>query len=322
MVSLLWNWIIRPPRLKYCSAELSDPVFLLPKACVAEYGQRREIIVHGARGYELRGSLYSALPAHPFLHLVEDPHCVVIFLHGSASNQLEGSQYVNLVLERGWSLFTFDFGGSGNSEGEFISLGYHEAMDIACVLQRLRKELGAQYHFVLWGRSMGAAAALLHSADPYDVPAGLVLDSPFASLKETADRLSKHYLGGLGDLLVDALWPIVRWRIKELNDFDVDDVKPVVAAKMIKCPTLLIYSNDDELVLPVNSEQIAGAARQSPHSPKVEVCRVEGGHNSMRHSSNIKQTLDFIQRRFEEKGFQPPPRFRRSSSLMYFFYKH
>lgn len=47
------------------------------------------------------------------------------------------------------------------SEGEYISLGWHEKDDLQCVIDYLRSS-GKVSLIGLWGRSMGAATALLH----------------------------------------------------------------------------------------------------------------------------------------------------------------
>jgi pimeloyl-ACP methyl ester carboxylesterase len=103
----------------------------------------------------------------------------------------------------------FDFSGSGLSDGEYvsalacvhfiheripqISLGYHEKEDARVVFETLIFR-GFQ-KILLWGRSMGAATALMF-AGTYgdalrDVCAGLVLDSPFSSFEELALRLTQ-----------------------------------------------------------------------------------------------------------------------------------
>jgi len=60
------------------------------------------------------------------------------------------------------TLFTFDFAGCGNSEGEYISLGYYEKDDVDVVFQYLRS-LGTVSSIGLWGRSMGAVTALMYA---------------------------------------------------------------------------------------------------------------------------------------------------------------
>lgn len=85
-------------------------------------------------------------------------------------------------------LFCFDFAGSGISEGEYISLGWFERDDLATCIEHLRST-GRVTRIALWGRSMGAFTAILH-ADRDPSIAGLVLDSPFVSLRDLATELA------------------------------------------------------------------------------------------------------------------------------------
>ncbi len=56
---------------------------------------------------------------------------------------------------------SFDFAGSGLSDGEYISLGYYEREDLAAVVEYLQKERNAG-SIAIWGRSMGSATALMY----------------------------------------------------------------------------------------------------------------------------------------------------------------
>lgn len=77
------------------------------------------------------------------------------------------------------------------SEGDYISLGWHERDDLQTVIDYLR-ETGKVSLIGLWGRSMGAATALLHG--PWDPSiAGMVLDSPFSRLSELANEIVYYY---------------------------------------------------------------------------------------------------------------------------------
>lgn len=56
--------------------------------------------------------------------------------------------------------------GSGNSEGEWVTLGAHEVDDLEVAVKHLRTEYPSAT-IGLWGRSMGAVTALLYTAkDP------------------------------------------------------------------------------------------------------------------------------------------------------------
>lgn len=88
-----------------------------------------------------------------------------------------------------------DFAGCGLSEGEYISLGYYEKDDVECVFQYLRKQ-GNVSSIGIWGRSMGAATALLYSDINHEIGC-LVLDSPFANLERLSKELAEKHMGNL-----------------------------------------------------------------------------------------------------------------------------
>jgi pimeloyl-ACP methyl ester carboxylesterase len=99
---------------------------------------------------------------------------------------------VELLLPDGITVFAFDFSGSGHSDGETISLGFYEKDDVACVVRHLRGS-GIVSAIGIWGRSMGAATALLYcNTDPSI--ACLVLDSAFTSLKHIMHELAAQYV--------------------------------------------------------------------------------------------------------------------------------
>jgi alpha/beta superfamily hydrolase len=86
----------------------------------------------------------------------------VVYLHGNASSRVEALPAVRLLLPEDITLFSLDFSGSGKSEGEYISLGWYERDDVNTVVEHLRSS-GKTSTIGLWGRSMGAVTALLHS---------------------------------------------------------------------------------------------------------------------------------------------------------------
>jgi pimeloyl-ACP methyl ester carboxylesterase len=101
-------------------------------------------------------------------------------MHGNAGNKMEGLSYAVHLLERGIDLFSFDFSGCGNSEGQYVTLGWKEKDDLHAVLQYL-KDQGRVSSVALWGRSMGAATSLLYNKEsPLPIKA-LVLDSSFSN---------------------------------------------------------------------------------------------------------------------------------------------
>ena len=76
---------------------------------------------------------------------------------------------INCLLPDNISVFAFDFAGAGRSEGDLCSLGYYERGDLDTVLAHIQA-LRATAGIALWGRSMGAATALMVAAAPPPPP--------------------------------------------------------------------------------------------------------------------------------------------------------
>jgi alpha/beta superfamily hydrolase len=62
---------------------------------------------------------------------------VFIFLHGNASCKLEGENYAEYYLPLGINVFSFDFNGCGNSDGDLITFGWKETEDLQTVVNYL-----------------------------------------------------------------------------------------------------------------------------------------------------------------------------------------
>lgn len=101
-------------------------------------------------------------------------------------------------MDQGWNLCLFDFAGSGISEGEYISLGYYEWMDLQAIISMMLKKGNSKIH--LWGRSMGAATSNLNynivvlylsETKQRDTIVSCVLDSPYCSLWRVIKEFGK-----------------------------------------------------------------------------------------------------------------------------------
>ena len=118
----------------------------------------------------------------------QKPFPCVIYCHCNTGGRLEAFQYLKPLLSRGIGLFALDFAGSGLSEGEFITLGKYEVDDLRVSVEYLRN-CGKVSQIGLWGRSMGAAIALLYAANDPIIDC-LVADSPFGNLKDLTLELA------------------------------------------------------------------------------------------------------------------------------------
>jgi len=83
------------------------------------------------------------------------------------------------------ALISFDFTGSGNSEGDYVTLGWNEQHDMECIVDYL-VGLNKFTNLFIWGRSMGAVTALLYALRGNNKISALICDSPFSNLRKLA----------------------------------------------------------------------------------------------------------------------------------------
>ncbi|CAK9028615.1 Uncharacterized protein YqkD [Durusdinium trenchii] len=276
----LWNLIIRPPRRRY------DPLRLGPKdfrlwSCPV---RRLDIDLTSSRGQQLRCSHFL-----PDVRESGEPRPCVIYLHQNASCRLEALQLVPLFLPLGISLFCFDFAGCGESDGDYISLGWFERDDLADIVKHLR-DSGHVSSIGLWGRSMGAVTALLHADRDHSI-AGMVLDSPFCNLRQLAGELAQsEYLSmKVPSWLLSGALALGRMRIKLLCNFDIDELSPIEHVGNSFIPALFVHGVEDDFIAPHHSQKLYEA-----YTGDKELEMVAGDHNTQRDMAVTRKSVFFL----------------------------
>jgi pimeloyl-ACP methyl ester carboxylesterase len=169
----------------------------------------------------------------------------VIYLHGNSSSRLEAMDAMQYLLPSNITLFCFDFAGCGISGGEYISLGWFERDDLNLIVEHLRKERRVST-VGLWGRSMGAVTSLLHGDRDPSI-AGMVLDSPFADMKQLVMELAKTHTKIPG-FLVSGAMKLVKSTIKSKANFDIMDLSPISHVKECFIPALFATGISDDFI--------------------------------------------------------------------------
>jgi len=108
----------------------------------------------------------------------------IVYCHGLNRTRVELLPQAVFAHALGYHGLLFDFRHSGQSGGELTTLGYQERLDVLGAVRYALVEKRANSPIVLWGISMGAAAALLAAAESSNVNA-VISDSAFVSLSET-----------------------------------------------------------------------------------------------------------------------------------------
>merc|ERR1711974_374968 len=128
----------------------------------------------------------------------------------------------------------------------YISLGHYDSQDVKVVLDYLRDVIGVTA-IGLWGRSMGAAAAVLRAAEDPDL-AACVLDSPFSDLRTVVEEYVDSMSLQIPKFLIQTCLRQVRAEIQERAGFDPFEVKPVQCAHTATCPAIFAVATDDNFV--------------------------------------------------------------------------
>jgi fermentation-respiration switch protein FrsA (DUF1100 family) len=177
------------------------------------------------------------------------------------------------VCPRGVAVYLFDFAGCGHSDGDYISLGHFETEDLNFLIGELANQF-RMTRFVLWGRSMGAATAVL-SRSPRVV--GIIVDSAYTSIRSVCKAIAGRH--GIPRVLSRlSLW-FAAMCVWDIAGFDLRTVRPKATAVMDGNPPLVMgHSRDDDFVPFSLGEKLF---RSYAAADKVFV-ELENGHNAAR----------------------------------------
>jgi pimeloyl-ACP methyl ester carboxylesterase len=265
------NAIIRPPRKSYDPTAM--PLFL--EGPGKRTYVRHAVNISNERDQKLVGSIYVDVT-----HDLMDGGPCVIYMHGNASSQHEGQFLIPNLCPLGVAVYCFDFAGCGASDGDIISLGHFEKLDVEFMINNLivAYNLGP---FVLWGRSMGAATALLAE---HPKIAGKVVDSSFTSIPDMIMAIARTLK--MPSIFYPAALLFLKTTIIGRAGFDLSKVSPLIKSKQPGAvPVVICHAVDDEFI-PIDQDEKIFAAYANPDK---EFVRVAGGHNGRR-------PLDFVER--------------------------
>lgn len=168
---------------------------------------------------------------------------VILMFHGYADRKSSILPEARAFFDQGWDPVLVDLRGSGGSSGNSTSIGFHEARDEAAAVRFTRAKLSDK-RLILWGVSMGGAAAL-RAVGVLESPVdGLIVEAPFATLRSALiNRFNSLGVPSFG--VVDLL---VFWGGAQ-QGFNGFGHNPVDYAKGVKAPTLLLLGDQDQRVL-------------------------------------------------------------------------
>lgn len=180
--------------------------------------------------------------------------------HGLFRSRREVLDRAAFFRKLGYDTLVFDFRRHGESGGDQTTLGYRERQDFLAAARFLENER-ARRSVVLYGVSMGAAAALLAAAESPDVGA-VVADSPFVSLEDTVARHVKLLFGLPRFPFASALLFFLERR----GGFDRSELDLERAVRRIGNRPVMIVAGEEDERMPAELQRRLFEASSSPAS--------------------------------------------------------
>mmetsp|Transcript_90031 Transcript_90031/g.155981 ORF Transcript_90031/g.155981 Transcript_90031/m.155981 type:complete len:548 (-) Transcript_90031:73-1716(-) len=298
----LWQALIRPGRNEYDLRDLGyrrmeiDNGIIFPceeERSSASRGDKPQFVredfqIQNDRGMRLECSHYKPVDQ-------QRPPCV-IYLHGNCSSRVEALYFLGYLLPKGLSVVSFDCSGSGMSEGDYISLGYHEERDLACVISHLRskRKVGP---IGLWGHSMGAVTVALRAAqDPH--LAACVMDSAFSNLWLLCEERVHNDRVRVPVFLLKLAMQVVSHEVRRRAGFEISSHVPVREVPFALAPALFAVATDDEMI-PYHHTVDLYKAWGSADKKLVEF--PAGGHAVLRRRPEFfEQVASFLQEKLRQ----------------------
>ena len=122
---------------------------------------------------------------------------------------------------------------------------------------------------------MGAVTAIMYGDRDPSI-AGLILDSPFSSLKLLVEELVKDKVNLPSWVLNQAL-KLVKSTVYKKAKFKLDDIEPINYSERCFIPALFVAAKDDNFVKPHHAKML-----HDVYPGDKNIVSVEGDHNSTR----------------------------------------
>lgn len=212
-----------------------------------ETAERRKIQVRTTDGYLLTAAEFPAgtEDAEKTENLGDTEDKWVLLLHGYTGWKEEMYQFACWYHQQGYSVLVPDLRCQGESEGDFIGMGWTDHYDcelwIAHILER-----APEAQIVLHGQSMGAATALLMAGSPEvsEHIKAVVSDSAYTSGYEMfGDKITEWFHLPAAPF-VDSACVMLRLR----GGYDLKDASPLRAVGTSSIPTLFIHGDEDRMI--------------------------------------------------------------------------
>lgn len=189
-------------------------------------------------------------------HPREESSRWVLLLHGYTGWKEAMYPIAMEYVQRGFHALVPDMRCQGESEGDFIGMGWTDRQDNEIWISHILEE-NPEAQIVIQGQSMGAACALLMSGEdlPDNVKA-VVSDCAYTDVYE----MFKKQMWEWFHLPSFPLLPVANLMLQLRGGYDLKDAAPIRAVAHSRIPTLFIHGLEDEMIDPQMTRDLYEAA--------------------------------------------------------------
>ncbi len=218
---------------------------------------------HGARPVVLESG---GLRLRGWVRDVPGARATVVLGHGYRDDRAQLALLAEPLAARGFRSFGFDFRAHGESQGERITIGVEESLDVIAALGWARRSFPEPASY--FGFSMGAAAYLLSLERAGGAEADTaILDSPYDTLREAIGaRFDRFHLPR-------RLARGLEHHGARRTGVELDRVRPIDALARLQRPTRVVFARRDAWIGDATRARFRAAA-----SASCSFDVVEGGH--------------------------------------------
>lgn len=188
----------------------------------------------------------------------EGDECVIL-VHGAGGDRVSVYPLAQQYLEDGYDIIAIDQRGCGENPDANVTFGINESLDVKAMVRYAREEL-CYSKVIVHGQSMGAQTVAIYAASvtkgDADAADAVICDSPVPGMELMLREMFGEDMGGMNSVPVNYLIATSRAYMSLVNGIDYDDADTIALASQITIPVLIIVSQQDEICLPDQVEQI------------------------------------------------------------------
>lgn len=183
----------------------------------------------------------------------EGTNRALVLLHGFGGDRRSMVARARYFRQAGYAVLLYDARACGESSGDAVTFGYHEANDLLASLAWLRERGFRNIGCI--GVSLGGATILMAAENLDDVRC-VVCESAFDELAHAVDNRFRHYLCVPAAFAGCLMVPLAEQR----TGVSLNDVKPIDRIAKLPCPVFIISGEEDVKTRPAETRRLFEAA--------------------------------------------------------------